>query len=313
MAAARDTPTVGAIEAGGTKFRCALARGVDVLVSRRIETTTPAATLAAVVDFFVEAQAAFEPALAFGIGSFGPIDVDRRSPRYGCILPTPKPGWAGVDLADPLIRRFGRPVAVDTDVNAAALAESTLGAGRGLASLAYVTVGTGIGGGLIVDGRPVHGLLHPEMGHIAVRRDPRDLSFAGICPFHGDCLEGLASGPAIQARWSRPLDAIPADADAPAIIGGYLGQLAANIALMVSSERVVFGGGVMSSGAVLPYIRARARGLLNGYLTPSRVRDSLDDYITAPDLGELSGLIGALLLAIPCAADQRSAPAIVTP
>ena len=289
---------VGAVEAGGTKFRCALVRDAgDVLAECRIPTTEPQATLGRVVEFFAEAQRRFGAARAFGIGTFGPADLDPRSPGYGRLLMTPKPGWAGVDVRKPLIERFGRPVALDTDVNVAALAEAERGAGRGFRSLAYVTVGTGIGGGVIFDGRMRYGAMHPEMGHIVVRRDPRDREFTGVCPFHGDCLEGLASGPAIRARWGRPLDALDDHGEALDIIGGYLAQLVVALARLTACERIVIGGGVMTDGALLPRVRAAASRLVNGYWPVARGDATLMEYLVPPALGERSGITGAALLA----------------
>ncbi len=296
-----DPPTAGvfgAIEAGGTKFQCAVARGIDALLaSRRIATTTPAETLRAVVEFFVEAQRQFGRIEAFGVGAFGPVDLDRRSATYGRLLPTPKVGWSGADLLGPLAARFGRPIGLDTDVNAAALAEAHCVAGQTSGSLAYVTVGTGIGGGLVIGGHPLHGVMHPEMGHIPVRRDARAAAFAGICPVHGDCREGLACGPALAARWGAPRDRRGGQHPAADIIGGYLGQLAATLALVTSCERVVFGGGVMSGGALLPRVRVATERLLAGYLPGAPWRGGLERFITAPVLGERSGIIGALRLA----------------
>ena len=288
----------GAIEAGGTKFVCVLARSIDdVVAETRIPTTTPETTLAAVIEFFDSSQRILGKIDAFGIGAFGPVDLRNDSPTWGCILDTPKQGWSGADLVRPLVARFACPVAIDTDVNAAALAEVRYGAGRDCKSLTYVTVGTGIGGGVVVDGRSLQGMLHPEMGHIRVRRDSRDREFAGVCPFHGDCLEGLASGPAIQARWGAALDQLAEDHVAYQIIGNYLGQLAANIALMLSSERIVFGGGVMSNGRLLRHIRRTTHDLLNAYLPHARNAGWLDQYIVPPGLGDRSGCCGAIELA----------------
>jgi len=289
----------GAIEAGGTKFVCVLARGIDdVIAEIRITTTTPEQTLAKVIEFFTAAQAQHGRIHSFGIGAFGPVDLRVGSPTWGCILDTPKQGWSGADLVRPLVAQFACPVVIDTDVNAAALAEARYGAGRDCRSLTYVTVGTGIGGGAIVDGRSLQGMLHPEMGHIRVRRDPRDLEFSGVCPFHGDCLEGLASGPAILARWGAPLDQLNADHVAYEIVGDYLGQLAATIALMLSSERIVFGGGVMSNGRLLPHIRHSAHNMLNAYLPAARDADWWNRYIAAPGLADRSGRSGAITLAM---------------
>jgi fructokinase len=288
----------GAIEAGGTKFRCEFVRGLDqVLLEARIPTTTPAQTLARVRDFFSQASARFGPPVALGIASFGPVDVDTHSPSWGRILMTPKAGWGGTDLAGFMRSEVGCPVALDTDVNAAARAELQFGAGRGLRSLVYVTVGTGIGGGAVIDGRPIRGLLHPEMGHIRVGRDRNDTEFKGVCPFHGDCLEGLASGPAIMARWGAPLSTLARDHIGHCIIGNYLGQLVNNIALVLSAERVIFGGGVLEDPGLLDLIRSSASALLNGYLPSCRMAPDLHGYLALPGLGVRSGLMGALLLA----------------
>lgn len=283
----------GAIEAGGTKFRCAVTdSAAEILREVRIPTGTPANTLAACVKFFDSAQTALGELHAFGIASFGPVDLNRRSRTWGRLLATPKRGWAGADLVSPLIERYSKPVDIDTDVNAAALAEERLGAGRGCVCVAYVTVGTGIGGGAVVNGSPLRGVPHPEMGHLRVPRDPRD-SFAGVCPFHGDCLEGLTSGPAIAARWGTSLDQLPSEHSARSIVGYYLGQLAAAIVLVLSSDCIVFGGGVMGDGALLAHIRHSARHALSGYPL-----DSVENRIRLPALGENSGLIGAALLAL---------------
>jgi fructokinase len=212
-------------------------------------------------------------------------------------MSTPKVGWSGVNLLAPLRAAFSVPIALDTDVGGAALAEWQLGAGRGLSSLAYVTVGTGIGGAVAPDTPAASRLMHAEMGHIPVRRHPRDRDFAGTCPFHGDCLEGLASGPAIVARWGVTLDALPPGHEAREIVAEYLGQLAASIALMLSVERVVFGGGVMADGRVVPLVQEAAARHLNGYLEPLRDPSRLNTYICAPALGARAGVTGALLLA----------------
>ncbi len=289
---------IGAVEAGGTKFVCVLASNVDeVLAEIRIPTTTPDETLGAVVRFFSAAQQ-HGRIHAFGVGTFGPVDLRKHSPDWGCILDTPKQGWSGADLVTPLRQQFGCPVAIDTDVNAAALAEARYGAGQDCSSLTYVTVGTGIGGGVVVDGRSLQGMLHPEMGHIRVQRDSRDSEFAGVCPFHGDCLEGLASGPAILARWGASLDQLASDHVAHEIIGNYLGQLAATITLMLSTERIVFGGGVMQCQTLFPHIRRSASAMLNGYLPMERLANWSDQYIVAPGLADQSGRKGAIVLAM---------------
>lgn len=291
----------GAIEAGGTKIVCAAGYGpLDMPQRYRavIPTTTPRATLEAVSAFFARMEAEVGRLRAIGVAAFGPIDVTPGSPSWGTLLATPKPGWSGVSMVESLAR-FGCPIRLDTDVNAAALAEAYFGAGRGTHSLTYITVGTGIGGGAVEQGRTIRGALHPEMGHIRVRRDPRDAGFAGVCPFHGDCLEGLASGPAVVARWGGPMRALPAGHVGPALIGGYLGQLAATVALMLASERIVFGGGVMASPRLLAHIRTAAREQLAGYLPIDRRVGGFDRLIVSPGLGDRAGIIGAMLLASP--------------
>lgn len=287
----------GAIEGGGTKFVCALgASASDIYESAVFATADPQSTLAACVDFFVTAEKKFGRIDAFGWGCFGPLDLRIGSATYGHMLATPKPAWSRADLLGPLRARFDVPIAIDTDVNGAALAEWRLGAGRGLGSMAYVTVGTGIGAGVAPSEMNIRRLMHAEMGHILVRRDPRD-SFAGSCPFHGDCLEGLASGAAIRLRWGRELGELPRDHEAWSIVGGYLGQLAATLALTLSVERIVFGGGVMANGVLLPHVRQAAYASLNNYLEPLQQRETFDSYIVAPTMGSRAGIVGAMLLA----------------
>lgn len=293
-------PLFGAIEAGGTKFVCAAGHGPGDIVERGrtvIPTTTPGPTLAAVSEFFDGITRQHGTLAGIGIAAFGPVDLDTRSSTWGRILATPKPGWSDVSLVAPLAR-FGCPIVVDTDTNAAVLAEARLGAGVGLGSLAYVTVGTGIGGGILVADRTIKGLLHPEMGHIRVERDPRDSDFAGVCPFHGDCLEGLASGPAVMARWHAQAASLLEPHPAREILGNYLGQLAATIALMVSCERIVFGGGVVLGASLLPYIRQAANRRLGGYLPIEARAGGFERYIVAPGLGDSAGVAGAILLAM---------------
>ena len=291
-------PLYGAVEAGGTKFVCAVAHDVDEIVAEtRVATTTPLETLAGVETFFARAQAELGAFHALGIATFGPVDLNPPSPTFGRILATPKAGWADTDLVGPLARRFGCPVAIDTDVNAAALAEALHGAGLGCGTVVYVTVGTGIGGGAFIQGRTLRGALHPEMGHIRVTRDERDTHFRGVCPFHGDCLEGLASGSAIAARYGVSLDLLPRDHEAFGVVGNYLGQLAANVILVLSAERIVFGGGVMRCHALLHEIRAAAARVLNGYGGTPAEGVALGRLIVAPGLGERSGIAGAIALA----------------
>jgi predicted NBD/HSP70 family sugar kinase len=298
-------PLYGAIEAGGTKFECALANGAHHVVARtRIATSDPRTTIDAVLRFFDEHEA-LGPIASFGIASFGPLDLDPHSPTFGRMLSTPKSGWGGVDMIAALRPRYMQPVVIDTDVNAAALAESQQPSNRALQSLVYVTVGTGVGGGAVIDGESRLGAWHPEMGHIAVRRHAQDQSFAGVCPFHQDCLEGLASGPAVLARWGRPMSELLTDELACDIIGSYLAQLAASLVLLLAPERIVFGGGVMCCGALLPFIRLNLRAQLAGYIVHPRLDGGLSEFIVSPALGEGAGITGAILLAM--RADTRAA------
>ena len=288
----------GAVEGGGTKFLCAVGTSpADILDSTAIPTTDPVETLAGCLAFFRNAQDRHGALSALGVACFGPLGLRRGSPDFGRVLETPKRGWSGAPIVDPLSTGLDVPVALDTDVGAAALGEWRLGAGRGLDCLAYVTVGTGIGGAMAPLDPGAGRLMHPEMGHLPVRRDPRDLRFAGVCPFHGDCLEGLASGPAVRARWGCDLEALPAGHEGRAIIAGYLGQLAASIALMLSVQRIAFGGGVMTDVAMLPLVRAATHDCLQGYLAPLKTREKLDEYVVAPALGTHSAIVGAMLMA----------------
>jgi fructokinase len=288
---------IGALELGGTKAVCVVGTGPDdVRAEARLPTTTPAETLPRVVDFFVE-QATAHPLAALGVASFGPLDLDPRSPTFGFITTTPKPSWRQVDLVTALRRGLGTSVALDTDVNAAALAEHRWGRGRGVDTLVYVTVGTGIGGGVLVAGRPLHGLVHPEIGHLRVPHDRGRDAFDGVCPHHGDCLEGLASAPALAARWGGAPEHLPDDHPAWALEAEYLALGLANVVLTLSPQRIVLGGGVMARARLLPLVRARLRAVLAGYVQSRALDEGIDDYVVAPALGERAGVLGALALA----------------
>lgn len=283
----------GGVEAGGTKVVCAVGSAPDHLARRAvIPTTTPDETLEKVAEFF-----AGERLAAVGIASFGPLDLDPASPRYGHITTTPKAGWTGADLVGYLARRLKVPVALDTDVNGAAYAEHRWGATRGTRVSAYVTVGTGIGGGIVADGHSWRGLAHPEMGHVPVSRHPRD-EFAGSCRFHGDCLEGLASGPAIAARAGRPTkDLGPARDEAVELEAWYLAQLVASLVYTVSPQRIVLGGGVMGIPGLLDAVRAATTARLGGALDDLPFVSAMDEFLVAPALGDNAGVLGALGLA----------------
>jgi fructokinase len=294
----------GAIEGGGTKFVCAVACSPsEILESTVIGTRDAAATLNECVTFFINAQQRHGAIAAFGFSCFGPLDLRPESAGYGRMMATPKPGWSRADVIGPLRHAFDVPIALDTDVAGAALAEWQLGAGRGCGSLAYVTVGTGIGAAVVP--QPAAPLMHAEMGHIPVRRHPRDSNFKGLCPFHTDCLEGLASGPTILGRWGTTLDALPEDHECFSILASYLGQLAAVIALTHSVERIVFGGGVMTNSSLIARVRAWTSEYLNGYLEPLNDADRWERYICSPALGHRAGLTGSVLLAMSARQSDR--------
>jgi fructokinase len=281
----------GGIEAGGTKFICAVGEAPPTIhISTSIPTTTPSATLAQVIAFFQP-----YPLCSLGLAAFGPIDLARESPTYGHILSTPKLAWQGCQIVDILQTQLGIPVAVDTDVNAAALAEFMYGAGQGCDPLVYLTIGTGIGGGAVIRGRPLHGLMHPEMGHMLLARAPGDTRPSG-CPFHEDCLEGLASGHAIGVRFGAP-ETLPPQHEAWTLEATYLGQALATIATILSPQRIVMGGGVMHQPHVLTRLREACARTLHGYLPRLKTASDFEAYIVAPALGDTAGVIGALYLA----------------
>lgn len=287
-------PLYGGIEAGGTKWVCAVADAEGDLVAAEVfPTTTPDETITATVGFFLEHRGLS----AIGVGSFGPVDLRPGSPTYGHITSTPKPGWAHTDVVSPLRAALDVPVGLDTDVNAAALGEWRRGAGRGLDTVVYMTVGTGIGVGAVVNGRLLHGLLHPEFGHVRVPRDPARDAFAGSCPFHGDCLEGLASGEAMRQRWGRRAE----DLDDPAaweLEAEYLAHAVMSLTYTLSPERIIIGGGVAKHAGLMARVRARAFDLAAGYPTTPPLTDAtlMDEYVVGPSLGDHAGITGAIEL-----------------
>ncbi len=289
---------IGAIEAGGTKFVLALAREDGTVLERtRIGTSDPQQTFAEIQVFFARAQEQHGPISGFGIASFGPIDIDPRSPAYGTFTTTPKPGWSGARFHDALAQ-FSAPIIVDTDVNGAALGEWLAGAGQGARTLAYTTVGTGIGTGILSDGKPLGGFSHYEAGHIRPPRDRAVDSFAGTCPYHGDCLEGLVSGPAIEARFGSSLDRMAGTdlRDAVSLVAAYLADFAATLVLLHMPDRLIFGGGVMKAPGLIEEVRIRAEAALAGYVSHPRLAPGLADYIVPPALGDDAGLTGAIEL-----------------
>lgn len=287
---------LGCIEAGGTKFVLGVGRApAELLRTARIPTTTPEETIAAALTFFDRAGAELGGFAAFGIASFGPVEVDRGSGAWGRVTRTPKPGWSGADVVSPFTRRFGCPAGFDTDVNGAVLAEHRWGAAAGASIATYVTVGTGIGGGAIVEGRLLHGMRHPEMGHARPERHPLDRDFPGTCRFHGACLEGLASGPAVQARWGASLSELPADHPGHGIIAFYLAQLVVWQQALLSPRRIVFGGGVMDTPGLIDAVRRSARDLAADYFDADA--EGYEGLIVPSALGGQAGLLGALALA----------------
>ncbi len=284
----------GGIEAGGTKFVCAVGNGPDELKEVvRFPTTSPEETIGRAIDFFSKYN---DELAAIGIASFGPVDPNPKSPTYGYITSTPKPGWANTDLAGEIHKALNQPFVFDTDVNGAALGEYKWGAGRDVDSVLYLTVGTGIGGGAILNGQRLHGLLHPEMGHLMVPRAPGD-TFPGICPYHGDCLEGMATGPALKARWGTSAENLPPDHEAWDIEAWYLAMALVNYILILSPHLIIMGGGVMEQKQLFPKIRKLVQDKLNGYVATPAITSDINTYIVPPALGNQAGVLGSIALA----------------
>ncbi len=265
-----------------------------ILRTEQFPTSSPDVTLKGVSAFFKEAGARVQ---AIGIGSFGPIDLHHSSPAYGRITSTPKPGWANFDLLRAVRGMLHVPIAFDTDVNAALVGEVRWGAAQGLSDAMYLTIGTGIGGGALVRGQIVHGLVHPEMGHLRIPHDLARDPFRGACSYHGDCLEGLASGPAMQARWGRPAGTLPPDHPAWELEAHYLALGLVNLTVTLSPQRILMGGGVMQQPHLFEMVRNEFARVLNKYIQHSEVIDHLDRFIQPPALGSRAGILGALVLA----------------
>jgi len=285
----------GAIEAGGTKFVCAVGSGpAELKAQARFPTTSPEESLARCIEFF-RSQPKVD---ALGIGCFGPLELRRGAPRYGHVTTTPKHGWTNADIVGPLREALSVPVGFDTDVNAAVLGEARWGAAQNLDSAIYVTIGTGIGGGALVGGQLVHGLLHPEMGHLLLPREPDDLAFAGHCPFHGGrCWEGLASGPALERRYGQPAETLTMEHPAWDLEARYIASALTSLVLVLSPQRLILGGGVMQRSALFPLIRTRLRRSLAGYVQADALNEGMDEYVVPPLLGAQSGIAGAIALA----------------
>jgi fructokinase len=285
----------GGIEAGGTKFVCAVGSGPhDLRDIKRIPTTTPSETIGQVIEFFK----GHSTIAAVGIAAFGPVDLDTKSPTFGYITSTPKPGWAFTDLAGLVGRALKVHVGFDTDVNGAALGEHRWGAAQDLNDFIYLTIGTGIGGGAMVNGKLVHGLIHPEMGHIRLPHDLQADPYKGHCPFHGDCFEGLANGPAMQERWGQPAETLPAGHPAWALEARYIAFALQNYICTLSPQKLILGGGVMEQPQLFGMVRQNVQEMLNEYVRAKQILKDIDNYIVPPKLGKQAGVLGAIALAI---------------
>lgn len=283
---------LGGIEAGGTKFIVGVGdENGKILIKHTIPTLDPQSTIQAVIRFFQE-----NPVEALGLASFGPIELDQHSPQYGTITSTPKPHWNNTPIL-PLIKAvLDLPIGFDTDVNAAVLGESVWGNAQGLENVIYLTIGTGIGGGMMVEGKLVHGLQHPEMGHILLQAHQHE-TFGGVCPYHQHCFEGLASGVSIEARWGKKAAELPFDHPAWEMEADYIAKALMTLVLVASPNRIILGGGVMHQTQLLPMIRSKLKSHLNGYIMKQEILSDNEDFIQLPGLGDDAGLCGAFALA----------------
>ena len=283
----------GALEAGGTKMVCAIGdENGNILERVSIPTLTPEETMPAILDFFRNKNIS-----ALGIGCFGPVDLDKKSPTYGHITTTPKLAWKNYDIVGVCEKELGVPVGFDTDVNGSALGEATWGCTKDLDNSIYITVGTGIGVGVIIDKKPYHGMIHPEGGHIFLARHPQDPMERGVCPYHELCLEGLASGPSIQARWGKPGAELADRKEVWELEAYYLAQAICSYIMILSPERIIIGGGVAHQEQMMPMIRAEVLRQMGGYIAAKGMQD-LDNYIVLPSLNDDQGILGALKLAM---------------
>lgn len=287
----------GGVEAGGTKFVCAVGSCPDDLQDEvRFETTSPKETINRTLEYFKK-QNLKEKLLAIGIGSFGPIELNRKLSNYGFITSTPKPGWSNINICGLIKEELKIPVGFNTDVNAAALGEYEWGAGRGLNNFIYLTIGTGIGGGVMINGRLLHGLQHPEMGHIFIPQDIKADPYEGNCPFHKNCFEGLASGPAMKNRWGKSPEDLNKDHKAWDLEAQYISFALINYIFTLSPERIIIGGGIMEQKKLLPLILTIVKKMLNNYIHMEEITDNIEKYIVLPSLGKKAGILGALVLA----------------
>ena len=293
---------IGALEAGGTKMVCSIGTPKGGVLQRAsFRTLTPDETIPQMLDFFRNFEIS-----ALGIGSFGPLDLNPKSKTYGTITSSPKKAWRDFPILETMRHELHVPVEIDTDVNAAALAEYVVGAGKTYKSLVYVTVGTGVGGGIILNGDIVHGLVHPEVGHMLLTPSEMDTMPGGMCPSHDHCLEGLASGPAIEKRWGLSPALMMENHPAWDLEADYLAQMCVNLIMTVSPEIIVLGGGVMQQQHLFPKIRKHVFRMLGGYVASARLdEEHLDSYIVPPALGNNSGVTGALLLGAKAVATRK--------
>ncbi len=289
----------GAVEGGGTKFNCLVATGKDnILAEIRIPTTKPAETMSAVVDFFANFEQENDQKIAsIGVACFGPVDLNKKSPTYGCITTTPKPDWAKAPILGPLQERFDVPMDFEVDVNGAAIGEATWGAAQGLTDFVYYTIGTGIGGGAMVNGQMLHGLMHAEMGHQMMPHVAGD-DYQGYCPFHGHCFEGVATGPSLADHWGKPAQEIEIDHPAWELEAEYIAIAMMNTVLMLSPQRIILGGGVMNQMHLFPMIREKMVKRLAGYIQRPEILEDADNFIVPPGLGNYAGMLGALAMAM---------------
>ncbi|MGB5849409.1 MAG: ROK family protein [Ignavibacteriaceae bacterium] len=287
----------GGIEAGGTKFVCAIGSSPEDLQNEvRFETTSPKETINRTLEYFKE-QNLKEKLLSIGIGAFGPVELNRDSSNYGFITSTPKPGWNNINIYGLIKEELKIPVGFNTDVNAAALGEYEWGAGQGLNNFIYLTIGTGIGGGAIINGRLLHGLQHPEMGHIFIPQDTKADPYEGNCPFHKNCFEGLASGPAMKNRWGKSPEDLNKNHKAWDLEVQYISLALTNYICTFSPERIIIGGGIMEQKNLLPLIHSSVKKMLNNYIHMEEFTDNIEKYIVLPSLGKKAGILGALVLA----------------
>ncbi|QAY65296.1 ROK family protein [Paenibacillus protaetiae] len=284
---------IGAIEAGGTKIVCGIGNEQGEIIDRvSFPTLQPSETLPRIVEYFRGKELK-----SIGVGTFGPINIDKSSPEYGYVTTTPKPGWSNYPFLGELKKAFDLPFGWDTDVNAAALGEAKWGAAKGLDSCLYYTVGTGIGVGVYAEQRLIHGFMHPEGGHVLVRRHAED-HYEGFCPYHNDCLEGLAAGPALEKRWGVKGAELGADHPAWAMEAYYIGQALSQAILLLAPKKIILGGGVMHQEQLFPLIRQEVQRTLNGYVNVPQLAGGIDSYIVPPGLGDNAGLSGAVALGI---------------